>query len=52
MSLVDNLEAKMGRVEQLLRLTLCKNVFSEFHKGLEGKLPVWPIDLPNDSELD
>ncbi|MDR1890737.1 MAG: HD domain-containing protein [Puniceicoccales bacterium] len=51
-SLVDNLDAKMGMVEQLLRSTPCKNVFSEFHKGLEGKLLVLPNDLPNDSELD
>ncbi|MDR1401353.1 MAG: HD domain-containing protein [Puniceicoccales bacterium] len=43
-ALVDNLDAKMGMVEQLLRSTPVKNVFSDFHKGLESKLLVLPID--------
>lgn len=43
-ALVDNLDAKMGMVEQLLRTTPGKNVFSDFHKGLESKLLVSPID--------
>jgi 3'-5' exoribonuclease len=43
-ALVDNLDAKMGMVEQLLKSTPQRNVFSEFHKGLEGKLLVSPID--------
>jgi 3'-5' exoribonuclease len=51
-ALVDNLDAKMGMVEQLLRSTPSKNVFSDFHKGLEGKLLVQPIDLPVNEELD
>jgi 3'-5' exoribonuclease len=51
-ALVDNLDAKMGMVEQLLRSTPGKNVFSDFHKGLEGKLLVLPIDSPVDGELD
>jgi hypothetical protein len=50
--LVDNRDAKMGMVEQLLRSTPGKNVFFEFHKALEGKLLVLPIDVPNDSEFN
>ncbi|MDR2779344.1 MAG: HD domain-containing protein [Puniceicoccales bacterium] len=49
-ALVDNLDAKMGMVEQLLRSTPSKNIFSDFHKGLEGKLLVLPADLPVDGE--
>jgi 3'-5' exoribonuclease len=51
-SLVDNRDAKIGMVEQLLRSTPGKNVFSEFHKALEGKLLILPIDVPNDSEFN
>ncbi|MDR1432885.1 MAG: HD domain-containing protein [Puniceicoccales bacterium] len=43
-ALVDNFDAKMGMVEQLLKTTPEKNVFSDFHKGLESKLLVSPID--------
>ncbi|MDR3144001.1 MAG: HD domain-containing protein [Puniceicoccales bacterium] len=43
-ALVDNLDAKMGMVEQLLKSTPAKNVFSDFHKGLESKLLVLPVD--------
>ncbi|MDR1595690.1 MAG: HD domain-containing protein [Puniceicoccales bacterium] len=42
-ALVDNLDAKMGMVEQLLKSTPQKNVFSDFHKGLESKILVSPI---------
>jgi 3'-5' exoribonuclease len=42
-ALVDNMDAKMGMVEQLLRATPLKNVFSDFHKGLESKLLVLPV---------
>ncbi|MDR1413907.1 MAG: HD domain-containing protein [Puniceicoccales bacterium] len=43
-ALVDNLDAKMGMVEQLLKSTPVKNIFSDFHKGLESKLLVLPIE--------
>jgi 3'-5' exoribonuclease len=43
-ALVDNLDAKMGMVEQLLRATPTKNIFSDFHKGLEGKLLILPVN--------
>ena len=43
-ALIDNLDAKMGMVEQLLKSTPGKNIFSEFHKGLESKLLVTPLD--------
>jgi 3'-5' exoribonuclease len=43
-ALVDNLDAKMGMVEQLLNSTPAKNVFSDFHKGLESKLLVTPLN--------
>lgn len=49
-SLVDNLDAKMGMVEQLLGETPSKNIFSDYHKGLENKLLVLPIDNLSDSE--
>jgi 3'-5' exoribonuclease len=43
-ALVDNLDAKMGMVEQLLQSTPQKNVFSDFHRGLEGKLLTLPVE--------
>lgn len=49
-ALVDNLDAKMGMVEQLLRSTPSKNVFSERHPGLETKLLVLPIDQHPEDE--
>ncbi|MDR2738071.1 MAG: HD domain-containing protein [Puniceicoccales bacterium] len=49
-ALIDNFDAKMGMVEQLLRSTPIKSIFSDFHKGLEGKLLVSPVDWGNDSE--
>jgi 3'-5' exoribonuclease len=49
-ALVDNLDAKMGMVEQTLRSTPPRNVFSDFHKGLESKLLVTPIECTPDDE--
>jgi 3'-5' exoribonuclease len=43
-ALVDNLDAKMGMVEQLLQLTPQRNVFSDFHRGLDARLLVLPIE--------
>ena len=50
-ALVDNLDAKMGMVEQLLGSTPAKNVFSDFHKGLESKLLVSPIGCEMPEEV-
>jgi 3'-5' exoribonuclease len=47
-ALVDNLDAKMGMVEQLLSSTPRKHVFSDFHKGLESKLLVTPISTTDE----
>jgi 3'-5' exoribonuclease len=42
-ALFDNLDAKMGMVEQYLHSTPSTNAFSDFHKGLESKLLVYRL---------
>ncbi|MDR1255694.1 MAG: HD domain-containing protein [Puniceicoccales bacterium] len=42
-ALVDNLDAKMGMVEQLLKTTSPANVFSEKHFGLDSRILVEKI---------
>ncbi|MDR0351329.1 MAG: HD domain-containing protein [Puniceicoccales bacterium] len=44
-SLVDNLDAKMGMVSHLLRTTPVSQIFSEKFPGLESQLLVEPADL-------
>ena len=42
-AMVDNLDAKMGMVEQLLKTTPVANVFSDKHFGLDSKILVEKI---------
>jgi len=42
-AMVDNLDAKMGMVEQLLKTTPTANVFSDKHFGLDSRILVETI---------
>ena len=43
-SLIDNVDAKMGMIEKLLSSTPHGEIFSEKHQGLDGRLLVSPVE--------
>jgi 3'-5' exoribonuclease len=45
-AMVDNLDAKMGTIEQLLKSTPATNVFSEKHFGLDSRILVEKVTHP------